>query len=53
MQIRVKRLPHAEGLALPAAATGGAAGSDLRAAVEEPVVLEPGAFVAVPTGLCL
>ncbi|MEO1084437.1 MAG: dUTP diphosphatase, partial [Acidobacteriota bacterium] len=34
------------------AATGGAAGSDLRAAVDKPVVLEPGAFTAVPTGLC-
>ncbi|MEM1179006.1 MAG: dUTP diphosphatase [Acidobacteriota bacterium] len=52
VQIRVKRLPHASGLPLPKAATGGAAGSDLRAAVEEPVVLEPGRFAAIPTGLC-
>lgn len=52
MLVRVKRLPHAEGLPLPEAATGGAAGSDLRAAVGEPVVIEPGTHVAIPTGLC-
>ena len=52
MHIRVKRLPHAEGLPLPKAATAGAAGTDLRAAIDEPVVLEPGTHLAVPTGLC-
>ncbi|MBK9371935.1 MAG: dUTP diphosphatase [Deltaproteobacteria bacterium] len=47
------RLPHAEGLDLPAYATVGAAGLDLRAAVVEPVVLAPGARTLVPTGLIL
>lgn len=46
-------LPHGEGLELPAHATEDAAGLDLRAAVpnDEPLVLEAGAFAAVPTGL--
>ncbi|WP_411288882.1 dUTP diphosphatase [Phenylobacterium sp.] len=47
------RLPHAEGLPLPAYETSGAAGMDLRAAVpeEDPLVLRPGARFPVPTGL--
>ena len=51
--VRVERLPHAEGLPLPAYETGGSAGMDLRAAVPEaaPVSLEPGARALVPTGL--
>ena len=34
VDIRVRRLPHAEGLPLPVYATGGAAGADLCAAVD-------------------
>ncbi|MGV8930137.1 MAG: dUTP diphosphatase [Brevundimonas sp.] len=51
--VRVERLPHAEGLALPAYETGGSAGMDLRAAVSEdaPMTLAPGARALVPTGL--
>ena len=39
------RLPHSEGLDLPAYETAGAAGMDLRAAVpeDEPLTLAPGA----------
>lgn len=48
--VRVRRLPHAEGLAAPAAASPESAGLDLRAAVEEPLVLEPGERALVPTG---
>lgn len=44
-------LPHGQGLPLPAYETAGAAGMDLRAAVEDPVTLEPGARGLVPTGL--
>lgn len=51
--IRIRRLPHSEGLELPSYATAGAAGADLRAAVEVDLVLAPGARVAVPTGLIL
>jgi dUTP pyrophosphatase len=51
--LRIQRLPHAEGLALPAYETAGSAGLDLRAAVPEdaPVTLAPGARGLVPTGL--
>jgi dUTP pyrophosphatase len=51
--VRVARLPHAAGLPLPSYESAGAAGMDLRAAVEDPVVLEPGARSAVPTGLMI
>jgi dUTP pyrophosphatase len=53
IEIRIQRLPHGEGLPLPAYATEGAAGADLRAAVESEMVLEPGRRAAVPTGLVL
>ena len=51
--LRIQRLPHAEGLALPAYETSGSAGMDLRAAVPEdaPLTLQPGARMLVPTGL--
>jgi dUTP pyrophosphatase len=49
--IQIMRLPHSEGLALPAYETAGAAGMDLRAAVNEPMPLAPGARAAIPTGL--
>jgi dUTP pyrophosphatase len=51
--VRVERLPHAEGLALPAYETTGSAGMDLRAALpaSEPVVLHPGERKLIPTGL--
>lgn len=53
--IAVTRLPHAEGLPLPAYETSGAAGMDLRAAVaeDEPITLRPGGRVMAPTGLCI
>lgn len=51
--IPIVRLPHAQGLPLPAYETAGAAGMDLRAAVPEeaPLVLPPGSRFATPTGL--
>ncbi len=54
-ELRVFRLPHAEGLPLPNYATDGAAGLDLVAAVPEggPMVLRPGERAAVPTGLVI
>ena len=53
--IGVVRLPHADGLDLPAYETAGAAGMDLRAAVAEdrPLVLNPGRRALVPTGLVM
>src|SRR6187399_3381491 len=49
------RLPHAEGLPLPAYETAGAAGLDLRAAVpdDRPILILPGKRALVPTGLVL
>ena len=51
--IPIQRLPHGEGLPLPAYETAQAAGMDLRAAVPDdaPFVLKPGSRHAVPTGL--
>jgi len=46
--VRIKRLPHGAGLALPAYATPGAAGMDVLAA--EDLTLAPGARHAVATG---
>ncbi|MGC8668431.1 MAG: dUTP diphosphatase [Chthonomonadales bacterium] len=51
VKVRVHRLPHGAGLPLPAYATPGAAGMDLRAAVEEAVTLRPGERCLVPTGI--
>lgn len=48
--LKLVRLPHAEGLDLPSYETAGAAGMDIRAAVSEPIVLQPGARMLVPTG---
>ena len=47
--VLVRRLPHFDGLTLPAYATEGAAGMDVLAA--EDVTLQPGARHAVATGL--
>jgi len=51
LAIPVQILPHGEGLELPAAATADAAGMDLRAALDAPLVLEPLDRALVPTGL--
>jgi dUTP pyrophosphatase len=53
IEVRIRRLPHAEGLPLPDYATDGAAGADLCAAVESGLILEPGERATVPTGLVL
>ena len=51
LTVQIRRLPSADGLALPLYMTPGAAGMDLHAAVEDDVVIDPGAIVLVPTGL--
>jgi dUTP pyrophosphatase len=51
VEVRILRLPYAEGLPLPVYSTAGAAGADLCAAVEDDLLLEPGERAAVPTGL--
>jgi dUTP pyrophosphatase len=51
--VPITRLPHGEGLPLPAYETAQAAGMDLRAAVpdDQPLTLRPGSRFPVPTGL--
>jgi len=51
VEIAVAREPGSEDLPLPAYETEHASGMDLRAAVTEPLVLEPGDHTLVPTGL--
>ncbi len=53
VNLSIQRLPHGEGLSLPAYQTLGSAGMDLAAAVAEgePVALAPGARALIPTGL--
>lgn len=51
VRVRIQRLR--EGVALPQYMTGGAAGVDLSAAVEESVDLEPGCRSLVPTGIAI
>ena len=51
--VGVEVLPHAVDLPPLARMTAGASGYDVRAAVDDAVVLEPGRLLAVPTGLRL
>ena len=51
IRIELKRLPHGEGLPLPAYATDGAAGMDVVAA--EALTLAPGDRAAVATGFAI
>jgi dUTP pyrophosphatase len=53
ISIQLNRLPHAADLSLPDYATALSAGMDLEAAVEQPLVLQPGARQLVPTGLAI
>ena len=53
--VRVKRLPHGEGLPMPSYQSAHAAGLDMVAGVPEgqPVELKPGARALIPTGFAL
>jgi dUTP pyrophosphatase len=53
IRVRIRRLPHAEGLPLPAYETAGAAGMDVRAALAEPVEIAPGSIARVPSGFAV
>src|SRR5271154_6108543 len=55
IKVEIQQLSHGEGLALPAYQSAHAAGLDLLAAVPEdtPMVLAPGKFALVPTGLTI
>jgi dUTP pyrophosphatase len=53
--VAIRRLPHGEGLPLPAYQSAGAAGLDLVAAIssEAKVIIEPGSRKLVPSGIAL
>jgi dUTP pyrophosphatase len=53
VKVRVRQLPHAHGLPLPAYETAGAAGLDVRAAIADPIDAIPGAITRIPTGLAV
>ena len=55
VEVAIQRLPHGEGLPLPAYQTAGAAGLDLPAAIaaNAKLVIEPGAWELVPTGFAI
>ncbi len=52
-KVKIRRLPHGAGLALPEYATKGAAGMDLLAAVEKPVNIRPGGRALIPSGFAI
>jgi dUTP pyrophosphatase len=51
--IAIRRLPHGEGLDLPAYATQASAGLDLAAAVGAAVDIAPGGRALIPTGFAI
>jgi len=53
VKLMVRRLDRAEGLPLPAYQTRHASGMDLLAAVTDDVVIAPGGWTLVPTGLAV
>lgn len=53
VQIRLLDKRLGDTIALPEYATSGSAGLDLRACIEAPLVLSPGAAELIPTGLAL
>jgi len=53
VMVEVLQLAHGKDLPLPAYETQGSAGMDLPAAVEQDMVLAPGAHALVPTGLSI
>jgi len=53
MKVRIKRLSHAYDLELPSYKTSGAVGLDLRACIEESIVLKPFDIVLIPTGFAI
>lgn len=53
LSLRLRRLPHGQDLPLPAYQSAAAAGMDLLAANDDPLVLQPGARALVPTGIAI
>lgn len=51
--VKLRPLPHFQGLELPAYQSAGAAGLDLAAAVSHDTILAPGRRALIPTGLTM
>ena len=51
MKIKIEKMAHAETVSLPEYASAGSAGMDLRAAIDEPLVIHPGKWKLIETGL--
>lgn len=51
MEIKIKKLK--ENAKIPKRATGGSAGMDLYACIDEPITLAPGQLAIVPTGIAI
>ena len=53
LTVDLHRLANSAGLPLPSYATRDSVGTDLMAAIDKPILLEPGDRVLVPTGIAL
>lgn len=53
VSVFIQKLPHGADLPLPGYASAHAAGMDLMAALDTPVVLEPGAKALISTGIAI
>lgn len=53
MKVKVKTLPHYDGLPLPEYGTAHAAGMDLHAAINDPITLQPLQRELIPVGLAM
>lgn len=51
--LQVCTLPHFDGLSLPTYETSRSAGMDLPAAIDDPLIISPGEWMLVPTGLSI
>ncbi|MCE3231417.1 MAG: deoxyuridine 5-triphosphate nucleotidohydrolase [Alphaproteobacteria bacterium] len=53
LSVGLQRLPHGADLPLPSYGTPFSAGFDLYAAIEEDIILAPGAWKIIPTGIAI
>jgi dUTP pyrophosphatase len=53
VNVKIKKLSHADGMSLPSYATAQSAGIDLMAAISEDVVINPSETKLIPTGIAM
>jgi dUTP pyrophosphatase len=53
VEIKIVNQKIGNGIPLPSYATDGSAGVDLRACIDEPLILEPGQTELIPTGIAI